>query len=97
MKLSQSKIDKIRGYFSDKPVLKAYLFGSYASGSATSSSDLDILVQLDYRKKIGLEFIQMKLDLESILHKEVDLVTTQSISPRVRPIIERTKQLIYAR
>ena len=97
MKLSQAKIDQIKAYFKDKPVKKAYLFGSYAKGSATSKSDLDILVELDVNHKMGLEFIQMKLDLESLLKKEVDLVTSKGLSPRVLPMVERTKQLIYAR
>ena len=97
MKLSKAKIDQIKAYFRDKPVLKAYIFGSYARKEATTKSDLDILVELDYRHNIGLEFIQMKLDLEELLHKEVDLVTTKGLSPRVLPMVERTKQLIYAR
>jgi predicted nucleotidyltransferase len=97
MKLSQAKIDQIKEYFRDKPVKKAYLFGSYAKGNATSQSDLDILVELDLNHKMGLEFIQMKLDLESLLKKEVDLVTTKGISHRVLPMVEKTKQLIYAR
>ena len=97
MKLSQAKIDQIKAYFRDKPVKKAYLFGSYAKGTATSHSDLDILVELDYNHRMGLEFIQMKLDLELLLKKEVDLVTTKGISLRVLPMVERTKQLIYAR
>ena len=97
MKLSDSKIEQIRNYFTHKPVLKAYLFGSYAKGNASRNSDLDILIELDYREKPGLEFIQMKLDLELILQKEVDLVTTEGISSRLRPIIDKTKQLIYAR
>jgi uncharacterized protein len=97
MKLSQAKIDQIKEYFRDKPVKKAYLFGSYAKGTATSHSDLDILVELDYNHRMGLEFIQMKLDLESLLKKDVDLVTTKGISLRVQPMVEKTKQLIYAR
>ena len=97
MKLSQAKIDQIKEYFRDKPVLKAYVFGSYARKEATAKSDLDILVELDYRYNIGLEFIQMKLDLESLLHKEVDLVTPEGLSRHVKPIIEKDKVLIYAR
>ena len=97
MKLSQAKIDQIKEYFRDKPVKKVFLFGSFAKGTATSQSDLDILVELDHNHSMGLEFIQMKLDLEVLLKKEVDLVTTKGISHRVLPLVERTKQLIYAR
>ena len=97
MKLSQAKIDQIKEYFRDKPVKKAFLFGSFAKGTATSHSDLDILVELDQNHSMGLEFIQMKLDLEVLLKKEVDLVTTKGLSHRVMPLVEKTKQLIYAR
>jgi predicted nucleotidyltransferase len=97
MKLSQAKIDQIKEYFRDKPVKKAFLFGSFAKGTATSDSDLDILVELDINHRMGLEFIQMKLDLEVLLKKEVGLVTTKGLSHRVLPLVEKTKQLIYAR
>lgn len=78
-----------------RPVLKAYLFGSYASGTAVDESDVDILVELDYSQKIGLQFIQMKLDLEKILDKEVDLVSSNGISKYIKPLIDREKRLIY--
>ena len=97
MQLSKAKIDQIKAYFRDKPVVKAYVFGSYARKEATGKSDVDILVELDYRHNLGLEFIQMKLDLEAMLKKEVDLVTTEGLSRRVKPIIEKDKVLIYAR
>ena len=64
MTLELSKLESIRNYFNTQPVLKAYLFGSYVRGQADSESDIDILVDLDYSEKIGLRFIQMKLDLE---------------------------------
>ena len=93
-----SKItDLIRNYFKTQPVLKAYLFGSYARGDANSSSDIDLLVELDHSSHIGLRFIQMKLELEKILHSKVDLVSAKGVSKYIAPIIEKEKQLIYAR
>lgn len=65
MNLDNKKIETINDYFSTRPVLKAYLFGSYVRGEADNQSDIDILVDLDYSQKIGLQFIQMKIDLES--------------------------------
>ena len=44
--MSDANIAIIRNYFKDKPVLKAYLFGSYARGDADLESDIDILVDL---------------------------------------------------
>jgi uncharacterized protein len=92
MKLSKNNIQQIKAYLASKPVNKAYLFGSYVRGS-----DVDILVELDYSQQIGLLFIQMKLDLEDLLHKEVDLVSANGLSKYLKPIIDREKELIYAR
>ncbi|MBA4260300.1 MAG: nucleotidyltransferase, partial [Chitinophaga sp.] len=51
MHLSSSKIESIKNYFKTKPVLKAYLFRSQVRDVANSSSDVDILVDLDYTQK----------------------------------------------
>ena len=84
--------------FARKPVKKAYLFGSYARETAlTETSDIDILVELDYSKHIGLGFIQMILDLEKMLNAKVDLVTTDGLSKYVKPFVEKDKILIYER
>ena len=96
MNLNSSQIESIKRYFSTRPVLKAYLFGSYVRGEADDQSDIDILVDLDYSKKIGLQFIQMKLDLEQILNSKVDLVSSNSMSKYIKPIVDSEKELIYA-
>ena len=97
MKLSASKIDVIKEYFKAKPVLKAYLFGSYVRGEADEESDIDLVVELDYTQRIGLQFVQMKLDLEQLLVKKVDLISSQAVSKHIKPIVDSEKQLIYAR
>ena len=96
MKLDNNQIEAIRDYFRTRPVLRAYLFGSYARGEADDQSDIDILVDLDYSRKIGLQFIQMKLDLEKILSTKVDLVSSNGISKYLQPIVDIEKHLIYA-
>ncbi len=97
MKLENRKIETIKHYFETRPVLKAYLFGSYVRNEADNNSDIDILVDLDYTQRIGLQFIQMKLDLEDLLKQKVDLVSSQGLSKYIKPIIDGEKQLIYAR
>jgi len=87
----------IKAYFQDKPVKKAYLFGSYVRGEARADSDIDILVELDYEVKIGLLFVKMQLDLEDLLHKKVDLVSEKGFSKYIKPIVDKEKLLIYAR
>jgi|ERR1017187_1452856 predicted nucleotidyltransferase len=97
MKIDNNKIETIKKYFKTMPVLKAYLFGSYVRGEADSQSDIDILVDLDYSQRIGLQFIQMKIDLEKILNKKVDLVSSNGLSKYIKPLVDNEKQLIYAR
>ena len=95
MEVSKTLISKIRNYFKDKPILKAYIFGSYSRTEADGNSDIDILVELDYSHPIGLEFIGMQLDLEELLHRKVDLLTDKAISKYIKPYIEKDKVLIY--
>lgn len=97
MRLDAEKIKLIQQYFTTQPVVEAYIFGSYSRGEADNSSDLDILIKLDYNQKIGLGFIQMKNDLSSLLNRDVDLVSTGGMSPHLRPFIEKDMELIYAR
>lgn len=97
MKLSTKDIQTIKAFFSGKPVLKAYLFGSYSRGEADQDSDLDILVELDYSQHIGLGFVSMQLDLSEKLKKKVDLVSANGLSKHISPFINKDKQLIYER
>jgi uncharacterized protein len=95
--LTNALTDRLAAYFRTQPVIRAWLFGSQADGTATEESDVDILVELDYSQHIGLEFIQMIWDLEEIVGKKVDLVTEKGLSPHVRPYVEPQKILIYER
>ena len=95
MTLDSYKIESIKHYFKTRPVLKAYLFGSYVRGVADNKSDIDILVDLDYSQKIGLQFIQMKLDLEKLLNNQVDLVSSNGLSEYIKPLVDAEKRLIY--
>lgn len=97
MKLDNSKVEAIKDYFKNRPVLKAYLFGSYVNGNANNESDIDILIDLDYSQRIGLGFVQMQIDLENLLKTKVDLVSSNSLSKYIKPYIDQEKELIYAR
>lgn len=95
MKLSAEEIKTIRDYFSDKPVIRAYVFGSYARGEADEKSDIDLLLQFDYSRKIGLKYIGMQLELEALLHKRVDFSSEDFLKPRIKALIVKEKQLVY--
>ncbi len=77
--------------------MKAYLFGSYSKDLENENSDIDLLVELDYSQPIGLEFIQMQLDLQELFSKKVDLVSARGLSKYIKPILDNEKKLIYAR
>ncbi len=97
MKLTEQELETIRRYFKKQPVLKAYLFGSFARGEADSESDVDLLVDLDYSQHIGLNFFGMHQDLAELLHRKVDVVPSDGVRSYVKPQVEKEKQLIYAR
>lgn len=89
----------IRSYFSDKPVLKAWLFGSCSRGEDTSESDVDILVDYDTSKGIVSLFKMggMLMDLSEIVGRRVDLVDTKGLKAFARQSIDKDKILIYER
>lgn len=41
----------LHDYFSHEPVVRTYLFGSYARNTQNDTSDIDLLVELDYAKR----------------------------------------------
>ena len=94
---TQAMTDLIAEYFKTKPVLKAWLFGSYSRGEESPDSDVDILVVLDHSQPIGLEFFGMYEDLKDLLGRNVDLVTERSLAPFARESVERDRKLIYER
>ena len=87
----------IAEYFKTQPVLKAWLFGSFARGEETPRSDVDILISLDYSNLDGFGFFGMWGDLERLLGRSVDLVTEAGLAPYTRESVERDKLLIYER
>ena len=93
-----SMIQIIADYFKTQPVLKAWLFGSFARGEEKPWSDMDILVQYDRTQPIGLMKIAgMQLDLEDLLGLGVDLVEEGTLRPWAVESVNNDKQLIYER
>jgi predicted nucleotidyltransferase len=97
MKLSSQHIKTIRDFFSDLPVKKAYLFGSYSRNEADENSDVDILVELDHSTPIGMQFFTYGDALQNLLKKKVDVISYEGLSKYVKPFIDEDKVLIYER
>jgi uncharacterized protein len=75
-----------------KPVLKEKFFvdrigyfGSYADGTATENSDLDILVE--FSKPLGWEYFDLEDLLENNLKLKIDLVSSKALKTELKEII----------
>lgn len=69
------------------------LFGSWARGEQTESSDIDLLVEKGSMR--GLQVLDFQARLEKELGRPVDVVTTASCSQRFLSRIEQEKVTIY--
>ena len=95
---TQTMIELIRNYFKTQPVLKAWLFGSFARGDENYLSDVDLLVEYDKNARVSLlTHAGIICDLERILDRRVDLAKEGTLRPRIAESVNRDKKLIYER
>ena len=88
----------VQKYLASIPVLRAWVFGSFARGEETPESDLDLLVDYDKSNNLSLlDIIHYKNQLEGLIGREVDLIENGCLRPFAVPSAERDKYLIYAR
>lgn len=69
-------------------VTKIGIFGSFAQGKPTSSSDIDIVIEMEKSKKNIHNFLQLKRLLELELNRSVDLGFEHTLKPMVRDKIK---------
>ena len=63
------------------------LFGSYVRETADADSDIDLLVDLE---ELTFDaYMGLRIFLEDLFDKKIDLVISRSVKPRVRPHIEK--------
>ena len=72
-----------------------YLFGPTARGEAGDDSDVDLFFDYE-RGKLGLfELMDVKERAASILGRKTDIMTRNSLHPRLRKRIEEAAVLIF--
>jgi len=82
-----SSIEKSKVRLTSLGVKSIGLFGSFAKGQASRDSDVDLLVEFDSGKKTYDNFIDTCFLLEELMGRKVELVTTDSLSPYIKPYI----------
>ena len=89
----ESMAERLLPVLTAHQVLRAGIFGSMATNTATESSDIDLLVELKNDKTL-LDLIALKLDLEQVAKRKVDLVTYESLNPRIKErVLAQEKRL----
>jgi predicted nucleotidyltransferase len=90
MEQLNQKAEELKQDFS---VRRIGLFGSLARNDADGQSDIDILV--DFVETTFDHYMDLKFYLEKLFQRPVDLVTTDTVKPRLKPVID--KEVIYAK
>ena len=73
-------------------VLSLSIFGSFAEGDFKDTSDVDVLIEPEYEKPFTLfTLIKVKLFLEELLGRKVDVKTKNSLKEEVRKNIKEVK------
>lgn len=63
------------------------LFGSFVRGQQRADSDVDLVVEFRPGRKTFDNFMNLSAQLEDLLQRRVELVTTESLSPHIGPKI----------
>jgi predicted nucleotidyltransferase len=81
-------------YLKEKFKVKSIgIFGSYARGEQTKTSDIDMLIEFD--APVGFfKFIELEDYLSDKLGVKVDLVTPDALKPMIKPHI--IEEAVYA-
>ncbi len=86
-KLEENR-DTIRGF----GVRRLGIFGSYARGEQKEASDMDFLVEFD--DATIQNYMNLKEFLERLFSCPVDLVFSDTVKPRLKPVI--LNEVVYA-
>jgi len=79
-------------------VLAAYLFGSYARGSQTTESDIDVAVLLsDAPQKMLEYYLHLVNELSQVLGSEIDLIILNTAPPLLKHQTIKHGKLVYCR
>ncbi|MCK4810089.1 MAG: nucleotidyltransferase family protein [Candidatus Omnitrophica bacterium] len=91
------QIDEIKKVFhkilKKHNVKKAALFGSVVRNEITKESDIDLLIEFGEKKSL-LDLVGLKLELQELLGRKVDIVTYASLHPLLKEKILEEQEII---
>ena len=68
------------------------LFGSCVTDAAHENSDIDLLVE--FEKPSFDNYMGLRIFLEDLFEKKIDLVIFNSVKPRLKPYIEKEVEYV---
>ena len=93
MELEEIK-EKITPLLRSYGVKRAAFFGSFVRGEERKDSDIDILVEFEGEKSL-LDLAGLKIELEELLERKVDVLTYDSNHPLLKDkILEEQKVIL---
>ena len=96
----QSVVEAVCSTCTDFPAIRrAYLFGSFARGTFSDKSDVDIRLELDPSARFNLRDLEhFAKRIEEKTRRSADVITAHTIkNAALREAVERDKELIYDR
>jgi predicted nucleotidyltransferase len=75
-------------------IARLRVFGSFARGEETESSDVDLIADFTSRKSL-LDLVRIERELGERLGRRVDLATERSLHPKLRDRILRDAKVLY--
>jgi len=93
--VSPKQREEIEEFCRRNGIRRLALFGSVLRQDFTSDSDIDVLVEFEKGKSVGLRFFEMERELSEILGRKVDLNTPGFLSPYFREEVLRNAEVLY--
>ena len=88
-----SRLQRVKPYLQQEFSVKTVgLFGSFADGTYTDSSDIDIMVE--FERPVGWRFFTLEKYLERTLHRKIDLITANALKEQIKPFVQNQIQYI---
>jgi uncharacterized protein len=75
--------ERVAGPMRRRGVVRAGVFGSVARGESGEGSDIDFLVEFERGRSL-LDLAGLRLELQDLLNREVDVATPNSLHPKLR-------------